>query len=551
VDPNRGTQTMSPTSDPGQTHKAFNVAIIFMISLALVGSLAHFVIQRQGNLAWDDADYLRRGLRLARISSTGSLRDLPYAIGQTLREKPKPPFLVAWVEAISHLVGRQRVVALIVGSSVAPYALLVLGVALVSRRLFGSAAIAPAILCLAASPMSLAFGAKVMVETFLSLWILLIYSFASLFLECPSPRRGWALGAALGLGMMTKLTVVLFLPVTAPLVIYWYLRRYRLDRDTAKVVLRVIAPAAIIAGPWYLKNGRSAIQFARFSSRYNIEALARVEITPTLDRLFAVMDQLPGWSLFWVFLTILVGSIAFRKRDAVARRATRGASADFIKLAVSGAVVALIMLLVPPYFDPRFLLPIWPALAVCCGALIGRLAGKGLPWVAAGYVAMAACLVPSFGRLAAEGSNTTYWRTSDLIDELVTKYGVKTIGNVGDCSNWNVCKTGLVNELRRTPGDCFVLHDLSRDSASELASRIQKVDALVVLDRKSLPANFLDEAPGLNRAYGAIDVVLSGSHQFQSVPTDGSGLPALSVYVRKNVKRASAYPPARSMTPVD
>ena len=44
-------------------------------------------------------------------------------------------------------------------------------------------AIFPSVLGLAASPMSLSFGAKVMVETFLSLWIMLVFASAALVSE--------------------------------------------------------------------------------------------------------------------------------------------------------------------------------------------------------------------------------------------------------------------------------------------------------------------------------------------------------------------------------
>ena len=43
-----------------------------------------------------------------------------------------------------------------------------------------------------------------------------------------------------------------------------------------------------------------------------------------------------------------------------------------------------------------------------------------------------------------------------------------SLANVGNIADWNVCKTGLINELRDNPNDCFVLHDLSAESAEGL-----------------------------------------------------------------------------------
>ena len=56
------------------------------------------------------------------------------------------------------------------------------------------------------------------------------------------------------------------------------------------------------------------------------------------------------------------------------------------------------------------------------------------------------------GRAAfAGGADAQRWGAKRLIDDLVAHHQVAMIGNVGNCGDWNVCKTGLVNELRATP----------------------------------------------------------------------------------------------------
>ena len=192
------------------------------------------------------------------------------------------------------------------------------------------------------------------------------------------------------------------------------------------------------------------------------------------------------------------------------------------------------ILLIPAYFDPRFLLPIWPGLAVVLGGRLGRLISGGAPApaaVACGLLGLG--LVLSAGRLAREGETTTYWATARLIDRLVAEHRVATIGNVGNSADWNVCKTGLVNELRPTPADCFVLHDLSRDEPAVLERRLARLDAVVVLDRSGLTPGLLEAAPGLNRAYHAIDAALGQTPRLRRVEVDLAGLPPLSVYVRR------------------
>ena len=67
----------------------------------------------------------------------------------------------------------------------------------------------------------------------------------------------------------------------------------------------------------------------------------------------------------------------------------------------------------------------------------------------------------------------TYWKTTGLIDELVDRFGVSNLVNVGNCAAWNVCKTGLMNELRHDPGSCFVLHDLTKAARGPLAASLR------------------------------------------------------------------------------
>ncbi len=136
----------------------------------------------RGNLAWDDADYLRRGLSNARLAESGGpLLVLPRAIDRLLSEQPKPPWFVAWIELGVHAIGRSSVDLLILFSTVVPYSFLMLAVVVTGRWLRGAWGGLLALVCLAASPLSLAFGDKVMVETFLALWVLLVYSLTAHF----------------------------------------------------------------------------------------------------------------------------------------------------------------------------------------------------------------------------------------------------------------------------------------------------------------------------------------------------------------------------------
>lgn len=494
--------------------------------------LSWIVVERRGNLAWDDADYLRRGLRIAGLASQQGHLNVVRALGQTLRDRPKPPWLVGWIELGALVLGRERLTALIVYSSAIPFAILCLVVMTVAARRYGATAGLLAVLGLLASPMAVSYGAKVMVETFLALWILLVYESASRFLESATPLRAATLGAALGLALLTKLTVALFFPVSATVFLWQYLRRHGLDRSTWRPLLALAVPLLLIAGPWYFKNGVTAVRFAAFSARYQVLAEGKTTVLPIPERVAALGEQILGWPLLATLLLVTVPILARLVRG---KRAPCQAGDAFLVLVFVGAGSAASVLMLTSYFDPRFLLPIWGALAVCVARLI-QLASARLGSISTGLAIalLATGVYRSVDALCSEPRTRTYWTAQALIDELVVEHNVKTIGNVGNCSDWNVCKTGLINELRRNPADCFVLHDLSKDEEPELGRRLGRLDAVIILDRADLPPGFLEASPGLNRAYGSIGGVLAQRTDYRKLePRVAGDLPPLSVYVRR------------------
>ena len=506
-------------------HRNKLLANILTLSLLAVIALAMsvLVMKREGNLAWDDADYLRRGLRIAnRAADAGPTR----VIGDILHESPKPPMLVAWIAASTTLVGRTSISALIVAGSVLPYVLLLLAVALIARYHFGWQASIAAVLATLASPLSLSFGAKVMVETFLALGILLTLHFGVLILVRPSFRRGFALGAAIGMAMMTKLTVALLLP--GPAIVFGILvlvRRRTTSVVSCSCLSAIVLGLFLIAGPWYARNGRIAVEFARFSSRYNIEAEGRSDQARIAERLAAIGSQVIGWPNLAVLVVVAAAGLARRKLPG-----------DFAMLAMASMGVGTIGLLIPTYFDPRFVAPAWPVMAVAMsGGLVAIGRGRS-KWIGLclGFSLLAIGSAWSAVELVNEPGTKTYWAGRELIDELVARYGVRSIGNVGDTGDWNVCKTGLMNELRPHPEDCFVLHDLSRLDSKSLTNRLERLDALVVLSDSETLQDLSKFAPGLNQARSSIRQAIASSGRFRRIETEKiASLPPMSVYVRR------------------
>jgi 4-amino-4-deoxy-L-arabinose transferase-like glycosyltransferase len=505
-----------------------------------IALLSLLVLTRRGNLSWDDADYLRRGLTDARLASTGNpILLVPRALDRILLERPKPPLLVAWIELLALVLGRTNIDAIVLLASVVPFALLLSSVAFLARR-SGEWAGFFALAALVASPRALSFGGKVMVETFLGLWVLLALAFAGLLIIRPNRRIGVALGTVTGLALLTKLTAVMLL---AGALIPFYLRIARRE-DARPARLRAVAWAMFVclavAGPWYARNAASSVRFAVFSSRFNLVAEGNPHVLGVGERLVKIAADLPGWPMAMA-LGIVSLSASHRGRRwgaarAIALEDVEPALRLFRVLTCASTVVAAAVLLIPPYFDTRFLLPLWPALAVVVGGVVPRLiASTSNAWrTALGAGLAAGVAVSMFGALA-EPLATTRWGLAGLIDQLVARHGVSSLANLGNIEEWNVCKTGLINELRRNPGDCFVLHDLSGETFEGLKARLPRFDAVVVLEPAAFPPGFLASAPGLNRGHSLVtermldDAGLTGA---EDLPV--ADLPPMRVYVRRH-----------------
>jgi Dolichyl-phosphate-mannose-protein mannosyltransferase len=518
------------------------VCATWVFAALIVGLLTFIVSSRRANLTWDDADYLRRALTNTRVStSAGGFGVVTRSLRCLLRERPKPPCLVAWIQMGTVAFDRQHLDALILFSSVLPYSILLATVVFLGRRLAGPWGGLGALTCLVASPLSLAFGGKVMVETVLSLWVLLIYALTCRLLVHPSRKLGMAIGILVGLAFLTKLTIVLFLPIPLYFALARVIRGGRERAILLKSLVWSVVACAAIAGPWYVSNANTAYKFAQFSSRYNEIAELRPGRDPTARRLVLMAADLPGWPLVATFgiaavLVALVARSQTPTADSLADEALRDdRGALFSRMAWLGAGSAATILLWPLYFDTRFLMPIWPVVAVDLGRRLAVMlprsprpqraifaAGLAISVICAAIAVVRAPVVP------------TYWNTAALIDNLVREYGTATIGNVGNFAEWNVSKSGLANELRRQPATCFVLHDLTKMLADEAQRRLPRFDAVIVLGQGNLSETRLMSSPGLNRSYRLISRILAEDPTFARISTAPiDGLPALSVYVRK------------------
>ena len=521
--------------------------LTWLIAVLVLSSLSVRVMTTRGNLAWDDADYLRRGLTNARMAeSAGGLWVVPVALDRLFIEAPKPPWLVAWIELGVLTLGRHHLDPLILFSSVIPYAFLLLAVIAAGRSMGGAWGGLLALICMVSSRSSLSMGGKVMVETYLSLWVLLSYLVAASFLARPSRQRAMALGALIGLGLLTKLTMVLFLPSLA----VYVLANGRGSEPGRRALARKIfwggAACVAVAGPWYARNFMETTRFAAFSARYNELAELRPERVPASRRIVVMAEDLAGWPLC---ATVATAALAAwrprlgRGRDSQSHDRDQGsqgrerspAQAHFSRMAWLGFVTAALILLVPPYFDSRFLIPIWPVLAVELGTRLAAFSPRlGLAPKAVVGLGLSASIIAAAITVARVPIVPTYWHAALLIDDLVRQHGASTVVNVGNSSAWNVCKTGLINELRDQPENCFVLHDLTKLADDRSRRLLSRADAILVLDRSEIPQSLRASSPGLNRGYDTLVASLETDPRFSRVaPPTTIGLPHLSVYVRR------------------
>jgi 4-amino-4-deoxy-L-arabinose transferase-like glycosyltransferase len=302
---------------------------------------------------------------------------------------------------------------LLVYSSVVPFLFLALGTVSLARRNHGPAAGLLAMAFLLASPRTPSFGGKVMVETFLASWVLLALGLASRLAASPRRQTGIALGLATGLALLTKLTAVLLLS-GALVPFLWWMFRPGPDRSLRTRALGwAIVTCLVVAGPWYARNAPAAVQFGAFSARYNLLAEGQSQIVPTGDRLIRILGDLPGWPLL-VTLGAVGFAVSVRQSEPSFETAeTDGPctpSARFRVLVVASTLAAAGALMIPAYFDTRFLLPLWPSIAVALGGALAR-EFRTLtfsPRAAIG-TAFAASLAASIVWTVGEPASTTYW----------------------------------------------------------------------------------------------------------------------------------------------
>ena len=119
--------------------ESFDIILIGITMTALVALVTAFVISRDGNLTWDDSQYLLYGLKMARWTEKSRatwmkpLWAIYFSIGGSI-PAVKPPLLYAWIAQSWLLFGDHSITPVLVSSTVIPFGLLALGVVAVAWR---------------------------------------------------------------------------------------------------------------------------------------------------------------------------------------------------------------------------------------------------------------------------------------------------------------------------------------------------------------------------------------------------------------------------------
>jgi 4-amino-4-deoxy-L-arabinose transferase-like glycosyltransferase len=539
------------TSPPGRTANLAAYAVAGALGVTVVVMLASIVVARSGNLSWDDASYLAQGINAHRQSrvdrgNTRMLRQLWNAYNTA----PKPPFLAIWTSLGTLVVGPKDAVMLALWSSISLYALLYVATFLIARALAGSMGGCLAVVALAASPLSLIFGAKVMVETALSLWILLDLAVAAWFLERPSARRGLVLGTALALTFLTKLTFILFLTFPTTYFAIEYARHRPVNRSMVAVFAAIVMPVIMLAWPWYVQHGLAAFEFARYSAQFDEVTFGKKLDGPRLARASQIVRDIVGYPLAAAVVITLPWKAL---RTGWRGRRPRSVTNDFVRMTLLGIANGALLLLPPSYFETRFFLPIWPCAAVCLGLVFRQFVSdpprvKKLAPICGlltlGLVGSVATLFrldfpisrssDERWNILVDHSTDSTWNLAGTLERLIAQHGVKRIGNIGNCSYWNSAKLNLIDILHSSPLHCYVWRDLSALDADELARGAEQCDILLVLDHEAIPPALEEIAPKLNASYSSLAAYLVQSpfRLLERVTTNGPSPVTFSVYVR-------------------
>ncbi|HET9769110.1 MAG TPA: glycosyltransferase family 39 protein [Thermoanaerobaculia bacterium] len=486
--------------------------------------VALYVLRTDAGIEYDDAVYLTRGLyHAAQVSERGNLL-LPRLAWSLGFEAPKPPLFHAVIAVAVLALGRGHLGAVLVVATVGPLLALALAIYALARETASPRAGWLALATYLAMPAALVLGTRLLTETTLAATVV-----GGTFFFLRRARGGGfrdELGAGIccGLSLLAKLLGPLFLAPVGALAVLECWRREG-PRRAGRVLAVVAGVTLLLAGPWYLRNARAALDFARYAHTH----LPNLYAGPARMR---PIDLVRG-SVGWVVLMLLFVLLFLRLRE------TEGGGQRLLRRMILGSAgLSALVIGAQPMFDPRYWLPAAALLATWAGIALDaawrRLAGRPLRWLIP--VASAALLVVSVYSLAASRRPQTPWTAFRAVELLaMTPPGQPRLCTLGSNPDWNIEKLRLAVELAAVRPRLKVDDLLVDGKARDLPSRLAGCDVVIALQPDRVPSVRNQQAVNADLAAGWAEL-RARRDAFEPAPTVAAALGSRAlpqVFVRR------------------
>lgn len=461
------------------------------LGMAIAGiAAAACVASRDGNLAYDDSQYVRNGIRIAHaaIESRTPLHTLAAGV---LKSSPKPPLYTAWVAVGATFFPPLPNVSLLIWSTVPLFVATLMAVYAVTRRIQGARAGVIALLAYGGSACAMSLACQLWVETMLSLFVLVsLYGLTMLSLQ----PRGWStvvVGVASGLGMLTKLSCAAFLAAPAMAVVALLLRR-KPRLQAVAIVCACCGCLLLIAVPWYMRNWHAAIAYAKWCADFP-RMLGYEELLTPWFRVRSFLGELLGFGpLAALGLSFLGCKTVESPQDIAASR--------FAMLFALAFLPSAILEFSGSFYEARHLMPVVPAFAVVVGMLIDSRVGphaRGARGWAPG-LALAAGVIGSIVVVTNERTSHTDWKMIEVLDAVDVGRSPVQCGVIGGSYAWNTQKLELFDILGDEPRCRFTDFSTTAFLEKNWVDRLKACDVLIVVEQFDPHMQRL--APGLNDA---------------------------------------------------
>lgn len=440
--------------------------------------VALYVVRTDAGIEYDDAVYLYRGLyHAAQVTERGNLL-LPRLAWSLGFEAPKPPLFHAVIALAALAFGRDHLGAVLVAATLLPLLALTAAIYALAREAASPRAGLLALTTYFAMPAALVLGTRLLTETTVAATIV-----AGTFFFFRRARGGGfrdelAAGICCGLSLLAKLLGPLFLAPVGALALFECWRREG-PRRAGRFAVVVAGIALLLAGPWYLRNGRAALDFARYAHTH----LPNLYAYPAWMR---PLDFLRG-TVGWVALMLLFAFVFPRPHES-----QPGDNPRLLRrMILCSAALSALTIGIQPMFDPRYWLPAAALLATWAGvgldAAWQQLAGRPLRWLLP--VASTALLVASIHSLATAPRPQTPWTAFRAIELLsTTTKSLPRLCTLGSNPDWNIEKLRLAVELATVRPRLRVDDLLVDGKAVDLPSRLAGCDVVIALRPDQVPS---------------------------------------------------------------